>query len=127
VLRLRPGVTLDAANRELRALTDRLAREFPSTNRGWSARVVALQREVVGYFRPALLAVFGAAGLLLVIACFNVANLLLARATLRGPEVALRAAIGAGRARLFRQFFTESALLAAIGTIVGVLAAIAAV
>jgi len=127
VLRLRPGITIDAANRELAALTDRLGREFPTTNRGWGARTTPLQHEVIGYFGPALLAVFGAAALLLVIACFNVANLLLARATLRGPEVAVRTAIGAGRARLFRQFFTESVLLAAVGTLVGILAAIAAV
>ncbi len=119
IVRLRAGVTLEAANRELRALTTRLGREHVSTNRDWSARAVPLANEIAGFFRPALFALFGAAALLLVITCTNVASLMLARATVREREVAVRTAIGAGRARLVRQFLTESLLLALMGTLLG--------
>jgi predicted permease len=127
LFRLKPGVTLDAANVELRALTMRLGREHASTNGGWGARAVPLPHEVVGDFRPALFALLGAAALLLVITCTNVASLLLARATAREREVAVRAAIGASRGRLVRQFLTESLLLAVMGTTLGVAIAFAAV
>ncbi len=126
IFRLKRGVTLDQANAELRALTRRLGRENPSTNQAWGARVVQLSTEVVGFFRPALFALFGAAAFLLVITCTNVASLLLARATVREREIALRTAIGAGRGRLVRQFLTESMLLALMGTSVGVAVAIVA-
>ena len=92
---MKPGVTVDAANSELRALTKRLGAENPSTNGDYTARAVPLATEVVGFFRPALFALFGAAAFLLVITCTNVASLLLARATVREREVAVRAAIGA--------------------------------
>ncbi len=127
LVRFKPGVTLDAANAELRAMTARLARENVASNGGWSARAVPLAHEVEGYFRPALFALFGAAACLLVITCTNVASLLLARATVREREVAVRAAIGAGRGRLVRQFLTESVLLAAGGTVLGIVAAAAGV
>jgi predicted permease len=127
VFRLRPGATVEQANRELRALTGRLALEHAATNNGWSARAVPLANEVEGYFRPALFALFGAAAFLLLITCTNVASLLLARATAREREVAVRAAIGASRGRLIRQFLTESVMLAAMGTALGVAIAIAAV
>jgi len=127
IFRLKRGVTVDAANRELRAVTRRLGAENPSTNGEWSARAVPLAAEVVGFFRPALFALFGAAAFLLVITCTNVASLLLARATVREREVAVRAAIGASRTRLVRQFLTESVLLAAIGAALGVAVAIASV
>jgi putative ABC transport system permease protein len=126
VFRLKPGVTLEQANAELRALTKRLGQENPSTNGAWSARAVPLAIEVVGFFRPALFALFGAAAFLLVITCTNVASLLLARATVREREVAVRAAIGASRGRLVRQFLTESVLLALMGTTLGVMVAVIA-
>jgi putative ABC transport system permease protein len=127
VFRLQPGVTVEAVDRELRALTTRLARDFAATNAEWSALNVPLAHEVEGYYRPALFALFGAAAFLLLITCTNVASLLLARATAREREVAVRAAIGASRTRLIRQFLTESVLLAVTGTTLGVVLAIAAV
>ncbi len=127
LFRLKPGVTPEAANGELRALTQRLGKENPSTNGEWNARAVPLATEVVGFFRPALFALFGAAAFLLVITCTNVASLLLARATVREREVAVRAAIGASRGRLVRQFLTESVLLATMGAALGVAVAVASV
>src|SRR5580765_7183455 len=127
LVRLKAGVSVAAANGELRALTKRLGQENPSTNGEYTARAVPLATEVVGYFRPALFALFGAAAFLLVITCTNVASLLLARATVREREVAVRAAIGASRGRLIRQFLTESVLLAVMGTALGVAVAVGSV
>jgi putative ABC transport system permease protein len=127
VARLRPGVTVDRANRELAALGVRLGSEFRGTNAGWSPKVIELARETAGVFRPGLFAVFGASALLLLLACTNVANLLLARASARRREVALRAAIGASRGRLVRLFLTESLVLALAGAVVGVLVAVLSV
>lgn len=127
VARVKPGVPTERVQRELTALTGRLATENKATNNDWSARVVTLDREVAGVFRPALFALLGAAGLLLLIACINVANLLLARAVIRRREVALRAAIGASRTRLIRLFLTESLVLAVIGAALGLGIAIASV
>lgn len=127
VFRLEPNVNPEAANRELTALTARLGREFAATNAEWGARAVPLAHEVEGYFRPALFALFGAAAFLLLITCTNVAGLLLARATAREREVAVRAAIGASRTRLVRQFLTESVILAVAGTTAGVALAMASV
>src|SRR4029450_2893299 len=114
------GVTVDRVNAELRALTTRLGTEFKATNGEWGARAVPLAVEVEGYFRPALFALFGAAALLLLITCTNVASLLLARATVPERGAAGGAAIGATRAALVRQFLTESVLLALMGTALGV-------
>ena len=115
--RLRSGASPDAANRELSGLTTRLGREFPASNGGWGVRVIRLDDEIAGVFRPGLFALLAASTLLLLIACLNVANLLLARATTRRREVAVRAAIGASRGRLIRLFFTESLVLAAMGAL----------
>jgi len=127
IVRVKPGVTVEAVNNELRALTRRLGKENPSTNGEYTARAIPLATEIVGFFRPALFALFGAAAFLLVITCTNVASLLLARATVREREVAVRAAIGASRGRLLRQFLTESVLLAVMGTVLGVAVALGSV
>lgn len=125
--RLRPGMTPEAANRELARLTMRLAQENPPSNQNWGVRAVRLDLEIAGVFRPGLFALLGASALLLLIACLNVANLLLARATARRREVAVRAAIGASRGRLARLFFTESLVLAAMGAAVGLAVAVVSV
>ena len=127
VARLATGVTTDRANRELAALGVRLGNEFRGTNAGWTPKVIGLDRETAGVFRPALFALFGASALLLTLACINVANLLLARASGRRREVALRAAIGASRGRLVRLFLTESVVLAAAGAVVGLAVAVMSV
>ena len=127
VARLRPGVTPERANSELAALGTRLGNEFRGTNAGWTPKVIQLDRETAGVFRPGLFALFGASTLLLLIACINVANLLLARASARRREVALRAAIGASRGRLVRLFLTESVVLALAGAVVGVAVAVLSV
>src|SRR5262245_20190757 len=115
IARLKPGASIDSANKELSALAVRLEAEFSSTNKGWTVFALPLSHEVAGFFRVALLALLGAVGLLLLVACINVANLLLARATVREREVALRAAMGASQSRLVKQLLTESLLLAALG------------
>jgi predicted permease len=127
VARVKPGVSVDRIQRELAAVTTRLGTENKASNGDWGARVVTLDREVVGLFRPALFALLGASGLLLLIACINVANLLLARAVARRREVALRAAIGASRPRLIRLFLTESLVLAVISAALGLIIAVASV
>src|SRR4029078_1772548 len=127
IFRLKSGVSVATANNELRALTLRRGGEVKGTNADWGARAVPLAHEIEGYFRPALFALFGAAAFLLVITCTNVASLLLARATVREREVAVRAAIGASRGRLVRQFLTERVLLAMSGTALGVAVAVGSV
>jgi putative ABC transport system permease protein len=122
--RLQPGVTPDAAARELAAVSGRLGTANPGTNRGWLARPVPLLDDMLGYYRPALFVLLGAVALLLVTACLNVASLLLARATARAREIAVRAALGASRARLLRQLLVESLLLSLAGTAAGALGAL---
>jgi putative ABC transport system permease protein len=126
VARLRPGVTLAQAQRELDALSGRLGGEFAGTNRGWVARAIALHEEVVGYYRPGLYVLLGAVALLLLIACINVASLLLARSASRSREVAIRAAVGATRPRLVRQLLSENLILAALGGLTGLAVAFGA-
>jgi predicted permease len=124
VARLRPGVSVDQASRELAQLSGRLAAAAPSTNSGWLARPVPLLDDMLGYYRPALFVLVGAVALLLLTACFNVASLLLARATTCAREFAVRAALGATRLRLLRQMLVESVALAAAGTLAGAVTAI---
>jgi predicted permease len=121
--RLKPGVTLEAARSEVAAITARLEQRFPGTNR--DVRVTPLIENVVGRIETPMLVLLGAVGFVLLIACANVAHMLLARAAARQKEIALRAALGAGRARMIRQFLTESLLLAALGAAAGLALAFA--
>jgi len=123
--RLKPGVDLPAAQAEMDTLMRRLESAYPADNQGRGARVIALHEEVAGSFRPRLRIVQGAALLLLLMACVNVASLLTARAAARQKEIAVRAALGASRSRVARQLLTEAALLAALGGSAGIAVAAA--
>lgn len=123
IARLKPGVTLEQSQSDLDAIALELQRQYPDTNKNWWMRQRSLEDVVIGPVRPALLVLWGAVGLLLLIAAANVANLLLARSIGRQREFALRAALGAGRLRMLRQALTESVLLSVTGGGVGVIAA----
>jgi predicted permease len=123
VARLRDGVTLQQALGDMQGIAAQLALEYPGSNKGQEATMMPLTEKIVGNVRPILLTLLAAAGLLLVIACVNVASLLLVRSESRKREVAVRGALGAAPARLVRQFVTEGLLLAAAGCAGGVLVA----
>jgi predicted permease len=117
--RLRDGVTMQAALDDMKAIAAQLEKQYPGSNQGQGASVIPLSEIIVGDVRPILLTLLGGAGLLLLIACVNVASLLLVRSESRKREIAVRGALGATRARLVRQFITEGMLLAVAGCAAG--------
>ncbi len=123
IARLKPGVTVEQARAEVSVIAQRLEEQHPQTNKNTGAHVVTITDEIVGGIRPTLLLVFGAVIFVLLVACANVANLLLARSTVRHKEITIRTAIGAARGQLIRQLLTESMVLAFLGGGLGLLLA----
>ena len=121
--RLKPGVTMAQAQSDTDGIATQLEKQYPNSNTGWSLRLEGLRDRLIGSSKTSLFILFGAVGFVLLIACANVANLLLVRAAGRQKEIALRTAVGASRFRIVRQLMTESLLLAIIGGTIGALIA----
>jgi predicted permease len=121
IARLKPGVTMQQAGTDMSIIAQRLAKLYPDADRDAKIKLVPLRQEIVGKTQPLLLVLLGAVGFVLLIACVNVANLLLARAAAREREIAIRTALGAGRMRLVRQMLTECMVIAGMGGVLGLL------
>jgi putative ABC transport system permease protein len=127
VARMKPGLTIDQAGAEMKGIAERLALQYPDNSAKESAEVVGLLEQVVGTIRPALMTLLIAVGVVVLIVCANIANLLLVRASIREREVAIRTALGAGRSRLVLQMLAESLVLSVIGGALGLLLAYLAI
>jgi len=123
VARLKPGVSIEQASAEMKTIAGRLEAEYPATNKGWGVRIQPLHEALWGFLRVDLYPLLGAVGFILLIACANVASLMLARSQGRAREMAVRAALGAKRWRLVRQLLSDGIVLAVIGGVLGILLA----